>query len=179
MTQDPTHAFAENGSLRPVIFLDLDHVLITPRASRAAGEGAGMAEMFDPIAIRLLNRICKLTNAQLVLSTSHRDVPGICDILRENGVTGDFHPDYKTDTGAGPRGAQIQRWLNAHPQVKAYCILDDLDKASFLPGQHARHVQPPKNDGLSFQNFVDVLALFGIKPPRANIKFRYPPAPGE
>lgn len=177
MTDTPTYAFAAQDA-RPVIFLDLDHVLITPRATAGAGEGAGMGEMFDPVAIKLLNKLCALSGAQLVLSTSHRDLPEIREILKANGVTGEFHADYKTDSGAGPRGAQIQRWLDAHPEVKRYSILDDLDKAHFLPQQHAHFVQTPKNDGLSYQNFLDVLRIFAIKPPAKTIKFRYPPAPG-
>lgn len=161
----------------PVIFLDLDNVLITHRACFAAGDTTDMNRIFDPVAIGLLNRITDTTRAKLVLCTAHRDKPSIRDTLRRNGVTGAFHQHFMTDLGPGPRGGQVQRWLDQHPEVKNYVILDDLEDA-FLPSQAAHHVRPPKRDGLSFQNFLDALKILGAAAPRTGVKFRILPTYG-
>ncbi len=161
--------------VRPVIFLDLDNVLITHRACFAAGETANMDTIFDPIAMGLLNRIIEATGAEIVLCTAHRDKPSIRDTLKRNGLKGDFHQHFMTDLGPGPRGEQVQRWLDAHPEVTNYVILDDLEQG-FLPSQKPHHVRPPKRDGLSFQNFLDALKVLGAPAPRTGVKFRVPPA---
>lgn len=160
-------------SAAPVIFLDLDDVLITHRASHAVGKGGGINGVYDSVAMGLLNQIIMRTNAVVVLCTAHRDKPSIRDTLKRNGFKGKFHRHFQTDRGPGLRGDQVQRWLDGHPEVTSYLILDD--GSDFLPSQAARHVRPPMHDGINFQNYRDALKILGASPQLGGVKFRPPP----
>lgn len=122
-----------------VIFLDIDGVLNGFRSLMAYGGYA--AKDLDPVAIRLLNRLCQeliKVNYEPVIvisSTWRMQYPAVswwqdlwaqhdCCALRTIGMT---------DTGPGKRGEQVARWMAAHDQFNRFvCIDDDSD---FLPEQ--------------------------------------------
>src|SRR5690606_20696318 len=123
----------DGGQAVKVIFLDIDGVLNSTRSSAALG---GMPwpglkkerdwQLFDPVAVGLLRRACEKTGAVCVLSSSWRallDDFGLQDLAQRLGVK--IIGRTRTTQGGEIRGKQIADWLEAHPEVDAYAILDD------------------------------------------------------
>ena len=118
-----------------VIFLDIDGVL---NSARFRGE-LGMSyfsRIIDRRKMPLLKRIADETGALIVLSSSwrkfwnqgenQRDSAGqlISDSFREYGLR--IHSKTPVLENAG-RDGEIRLWLEQHPYVDGYVILDDRD----------------------------------------------------
>lgn len=116
-----------------VVFLDVDGVLNNSRTNSKTPEG------FVGISNTLLDRFAhfvKETNAKIVLTSTWKEEwdknPKMCAPdgaylarkLRQKGV----HILDKTDessTGAANRGAAIKLYLESHPEIKEFVVLDD------------------------------------------------------
>lgn len=121
-----------------VIFLDIDGVLNTGDFIYALGEDPeerkvlranihNYAKMLDLRACGLLNRITDVTGAKIVVSSTWRILHSWDNLLwmltERAGVTGDIID--KTPTGGRDRGHEIEMWLDKHPGVVRFIILDD------------------------------------------------------
>lgn len=116
-----------------VIFLDIDGVLNC--ATTAARLPSGVIG-FDPAKVAMLNAVVDATGAKIVLSSSLRKQDDWREMLLENGVRGaiDRTPSlgfYRYEDR--PRGREIAAWLEGHPEVERYAIIDDSD--DMLPDQ--------------------------------------------
>lgn len=136
----------------PILFLDLDDVVclnnpyggydvmvamqgFKPQAVSELRQthDALWNTLFDPSAASHLRRIDKDFHPVYVLSTSwtrFMDQDTISDALKMAGlgfVAANLHPDWETiKTGSDRRGADIQTWIDTHPECKNYwVILDD------------------------------------------------------
>lgn len=151
-----------------VLFLDFDGVIITPRATTVFGGPKGVTADFrtltrpDPVAIAAIAAVCAV-GVGLVISSSWRKMPEQCRrILDDNGLAQFLHDDWRTREdryllGNGQldrRGNQIADWLESHPEVRAYRILDDSDE--MLSAQRPFFVHCHAYDGLSYQQ-IDAL----------------------
>ena len=157
-----------------VIFLDIDGVL-NSSAYRSRMGMQYFSELIDRRKMPLLKQIVEETGAEIVLSTSWRKYwnPGekqldpagqhIADLFREHGLW--IYSKTPVLENAG-RSAQIQAWLNQHPHVDGYVILDDKDFG--LPGTLRAHfVQTDLGgDGLEESQVRQVIqVLKGNLPP--------------
>lgn len=123
-----------------VIFLDFDGVLNSKKYLRVCGE---YGVIIDPSRMKLLKQIIEATSAKIVLSTSWREhwerEPQKCDGtgMKINEIFGEvgleiFDKTPKSETG---REEEIKAWLNNHPDVKNFVVLDDgFLAADFLCG---------------------------------------------
>jgi hypothetical protein len=123
-----------------VIFLDFDGVLNSAKYL-LGHEGYGV--VIDPTRMCLLKQIIDATDAKIVLSTSWRehwekdlakcDSTGalINSIFSKHGLQiWDKTPQLRTK-----RETQIKSWLDRHPEVKNFVVLDDsLLSADYLNG---------------------------------------------
>jgi len=110
-----------------VIFLDFDGVITLPPKWR-----------LNPDKIKWVRKIVDETGAKIVVSSSWRcdDVEKTIDSLKEEFKGKKVHKNIKwlvdnlydvtpwVGLGGG-RGGQIQKWLNDHPEVDNYVIIDD------------------------------------------------------
>jgi len=127
-----------------VIFLDFDGVirLSTTTPSPKAFE-------FVPSKIQLIKKLCYLTDAQVVVSSSWREIYTLdrmrlemfnileaCD-FHEYWMTPILRSHTKNDDKLIPRGAEISTWLYNHTDVTNYVILDDLPSSDF--NDHISH----------------------------------------
>lgn len=144
-----------------VLFLDIDGVLDSVRSATAfGGYPAALAHIdaFDPIAIRLIQRLCDGAGVQVVLSSAWRTFVD----FRAAGEAFGLPIVDETPLLLGRRGDEIHAWLREHPQVEQYAIVDDND--DMLPGQMPRFVQTCAFDGLRWGDYVRLCKLFGADP---------------
>lgn len=116
-----------------VLFLDIDGVC----NSRAFAEaGNSLWNNTDPAAVAMVRRIIKETKCDVVLSSTWRMYPDSRKAVKEQVC---HYIDMTIDMQAGAkrgvveRGLEVQEWLDRHPAVTHYAILDD--DADFLPDQ--------------------------------------------
>lgn len=131
-----------------VLFLDIDGVILS-------GEElwANHNRYLPPAKIALVKEVCSRTGALIVVSSTWRMLEDCRGLLEAAGLTC-LHRDWRTakNTKVGniwigcPRGREIQDWLDAHPEVSAYAIVDD--DGDMLPEQMARFVQTPFATGV-------------------------------
>lgn len=126
-----------------IIFLDIDGVLNTTKDEdrpRVQPEGFnaniyGVSELNRECVARL-NKIVEATQASVVISSSWRilfsDLFYLVNFLKSQGVvaniidaTPHWAKSYVRGEMAYGRGLEIQEWLDEHPEVSKFVILDD------------------------------------------------------
>lgn len=117
-----------------VLFLDIDGVC----NSRAYGNKVGtLWEVVDPDTAAMVRRIIATTGCKVVLSSTWRLYENTREIVRHEVCDFiDVTPNMQTlgqHYGVTDRGHEIKAWLDRHPEVERYAILDD--NSDMLPGQ--------------------------------------------
>ena len=122
-----------------VLFLDIDGVcnsrMFVKRMVRRDPKFR-LWHQVDPEAVRLVRRIIDETKCKVVLSSTWRLYPEARAVVKRDvchfiDCTKDMQAGSKR--GIVPRGEEVQEWLDRHPEVTQYAILDDDD--DFLPHQ--------------------------------------------
>ena len=101
-----------------IIFLDVDGVL---NCEYTHTKGMSLFPI-DPYMVLLVDRIVQATGAKVVLSSSWRYHPESAAIVKKSV---DFIDVTPMNRGTSSRGTEIKAWLDAHPDVTKYAILDD------------------------------------------------------
>jgi hypothetical protein len=151
-----------------IIFLDIDGVLNSSQYRSQLGMGY-FSEIIDRRKMPLLKHIVEETGAEVVLSSTWRKFwnPGekqsdpagqyISDLFREHGLW--IYSKTPVLENAG-RSEEIQAWLDQHPYIDGYVILDDKD-FGWPPSLRVRFVQTDLcGDGLEesqVRQAIDVL----------------------
>lgn len=144
-----------------VVFLDIDGVLNSHRTCIAFGgiphttARNGRATL-DEVAIRLIGGIVRAAGAVVVLSSTWRKHADWLDY----GPALDLPIIDRTPQGLGPRGREIADWLDDHPEVEQFAIIDD--DSDMLPEQLPFFVHTNYADGFLFSNATNLADLMGI-----------------
>lgn len=148
-----------------VVFLDIDGVLNCTESLRLVGK----PRPFHRDSVAALNRILSETGAVIVVSSSWRygqTLETLQEILRGEGV----HPclvvdktqEYETQglwsLGCLPRGKEIQNWIDAHPELTEYAILDD-DNDVFVDTDPAHVVHTTFDRGLTDEHATRAIQI--------------------
>lgn len=130
-----------------IIFLDYDGVInIDPKNFNG---------YFDnPEAIRFLNKLCKDFDFEIVVTSSWRQHPEYKNFLYDSGLHKEIHIIGGTDISNQGREFEIKNYLNDHPEIEEYLIIDD----AFLPGELCRHlVQTTFTKGFNENKYNEAL----------------------
>ena len=154
---EPTIDIRELGPLdeNKIIFLDIDGPMIPDRAMFLPGQPPIM-EVFDPVAVSLLNQACLEYGWKIVIHSSWVKIMGgeatLEHCIKQGIEPRHFHRDAYTDELEW-RYTRIADWLEKHPEVKKYVILDDepYKDDKFWPGKHP----PGMADRLILVNYYD------------------------
>lgn len=144
-----------------VLFLDIDGVLNSSRTAVACKgyplelDGYHRA-MFDDVAVGLIRGLCAKGGVSVVVSSAWR-ITHHWDAI---GRALDLPTMDRTPLLLGTRGDEIQHWLDAHPEVTQYAIVDD--DSDMLPSQHFNFVKTDGRNGLMWDDFTKLCAIFGI-----------------
>lgn len=116
-----------------VIFLDVDGVLNSHnevmRVYKETGKKGGLLGTYD-IHLKELQKLVKETDAKIVMSSTWRSNFNNHDIHFEKHITEKFKKlglevSDITTLKYMDRGLQINLWLEEHPEVKKFVVLDD------------------------------------------------------
>ncbi len=139
-----------------LVFLDIDGVLNSD-AFFAREPEANVDRDLDRLAVKRLDRICAETSAKVVISSTWRlDMTQVelADLLALHGFAGEVVGT--TPSLSGPRGGEIDSWLDAHRGWRSFVILDDQDDMNRL---RRRLVQTTMARGLLDDHVAPALAL--------------------
>lgn len=142
-----------------IIFLDIDGVLNSLGSVIALGDPNNH---FDMVSVRLIERVCKETETQIVVSSSWR-IGRTTEMLQEEmrrlgapeiaarivGRTGDGYN--------GHRGRQIKEWLETKAPDATFIIVDD--DSDMLPAQKPYFVKTSWEDGFRAKHYRDAMKL--------------------
>lgn len=142
-----------------ILFLDIDGVLNSKRTCEAFDGypfSALSLENFDKVAIALIQKLCADTECQIVLSSSWRHDSN----WKHLAVQFDLPIIDRTPLNvslSGHRGKEIGVWLEKHPKITQYAIVDD--NSDMLDEQLPYFVQTSAEDGLSYQDYKKLKEL--------------------
>lgn len=143
-----------------VLFLDLDGV-VNSRRTAVACDGYPYdfskkeMERFDPIALKLIRKLCEETGCSVVLSSDWRYSCTVHEVA--NGLdlpVIDFTPVKGLHK---KRGEEIAAWMFDHPEVTQYAIVDDNNW--MLSEQQDNFVQTNEEIGLTLRDYLDLKAI--------------------
>lgn len=147
-----------------VIFLDIDGVLNSMNFyDRLKAEGVPASEthyVLDPKATDVLAKVVQSTGAWIVVSSTWRmhekHMGYLTKHLQSFGLSiADVTPHLNTE-----RGDEIKAWLEKHPDVTAYAILDDdSDMGDLMP----HLVQTSFQTGLQRTHALKLMELLNSK----------------
>jgi hypothetical protein len=126
---DPEEEIEMNEIIpKKAIFLDIDGVLNSDKMLREGMFKTGdRADMISPEMVARLERIIEAhPEVLIILSSSWRisQADLALECMKKQGFSRDAF-DGKTNTKGRDRGRQIQDWLDEHPEVTKFIILDD------------------------------------------------------
>lgn len=118
-----------------VLFLDIDGVCNSAEYMVRLGKQSFWHDT-DPELVKLVRRIITETKCDVVLCSTWRLYPEAREVVKRDvchfiDVTKDMQRGAKW--GVVERGHEVQEWLDRHPAVTQYAILDD--NSDFLPHQ--------------------------------------------
>lgn len=111
---------------------------------RSHDEASAIANM-DPSAVERIMRIVKETGAEIVVSSTWRFDDNICYKLRFMGIPQIY--GITPGTAKRYRGEEIKLWLDEHPEVTNYVIIDDDN--DMLDEQYPHLVQTSWYEGIN------------------------------
>lgn len=110
-----------------VLFLDVDGVLNCKSTTDRWPKGSRMLGV-DPTKVDMVTDIINITGCKVVLSSTWRLSSDSRKYIESLLPIMDVTPSLQ-----GLRGAEVKAWLDEHPEVERYAILDD--DSDFLEGQ--------------------------------------------
>lgn len=144
-----------------VLFLDIDGVL---NCATSNWQHRGFIGI-DPYMVAILNRVLEKTGAQVVLSSTWRLGEQSREEVRQQVVDFiDVTPSLRRPSDKGfhdypERGLEVKDWLDRHPEVTCYAILDD--DSDFLPDQPL--FKTTWEEGLTQEIADKIVAHLGVR----------------
>lgn len=141
-----------------VLFLDIDGVLNHEHHYEKIFEKSKSGNIidypyrdFDSIAIKRLNNIILKTNCKIVVSSSWKLDSNLQEIFDQVGINSKIYgitPNLRWKSNDWRiRGKEIAQYLNEHPEIDNYAIVDDQDDME--KDQLDHFVQTSELDGLN------------------------------
>lgn len=148
-----------------IIFLDWDGVLnnrpyFVEHKMSLVKALTNATPAFDPAAVERLNDLVAATGAWVVISSSWRNGRSLTSLrghLARRGFRGYVYG--KTpDLPGRERGDEIRQWLDRHPLVTSFVVLDD---DADMTAVRENFVQTSMDTGLTDDHVTAAIALLG------------------
>jgi len=152
-----------------VLFCDIDGVVNSMRSCMAFGSypwdvDEENLKLFDHVALGLIRQLCKDGDIKIVLTSTWRIgdkvYPKMAKALDLPIID---RTSYSLSGGGeyGRRGDEIAQYLEDHPEITQYVILDD-EVYDMNPEQRKHIVKTDGNNGLSFEKYIKLRKMFDI-----------------
>ena len=165
-----------------VIFLDYDGVVNTPMWN---AEGTACSYGFPSQckvnnfqAVQWVSEACQRFGYDIVVTSTWRLSSNYKECLIKGGLRSGIEILGRTDHLRGVcRGAEIKKYLEEHPEINYYIIVDD--EADILPEQCGHFIQTNGDTGFNLSEFKEFEEIFmkdnsqgGSFPDRKNKDYR-------
>ena len=137
-----------------IIFLDIDGVMNSDMYFKSVDTRQNNRSRFDPNSVKMITRLIEEFNAIIVISSTWRfgAKKELAKELKASGLIKHLHKDWFTPIlTLGHRGKEIKMWLDQHPDIKDYLILDDDDE--ILEEHHQKFVRTKIYDGMQAEHY--------------------------
>ena len=156
-----------------VIFLDIDGVLVTRNSIKYQYLNFPDEPniRFSKKAVKNLNKLVRLTKAKIVISSTWRlfhSLEKLQNIFEEQKIEGEIISTTSVEKATVeediPRGQNIADWLEQHPKVKQYVIIDDDVQADCIQFHPYNCVETSYKRGFAPEDrFNEALAILNEK----------------
>lgn len=139
-----------------IIFLDVDGVLNSAEYYRKVARKKKDWDRFNPRAVKIIKRLVEEFNSKIVISSTWRYglVKELKNELTKSELIKHLHKDWKTPVihpSHNNRGNEIKAWLNIHPEVNKYVIIDDDE--NILEEQKENFIKTDINEGMTEEHY--------------------------
>lgn len=140
------------GDGRLVLFLDFDGVLNSREWMLNRGAFDEIGPRLDTEAVERLNGVLDETGAVVVVSSSWRNDASVDDlrgVLESNGFDGEVIDKTRNLDSGERRGDVIREWVDEHPDISGYAVVDDIPEAVVGPIPAGNVVETSYDTGLT------------------------------
>jgi len=137
-----------------IIFLDIDGVMNSESYYKTVNRKLKNWSRFNPISVNIVTKLVKEFDANIVISSLWRFAlkKELSKELNSSGLINFLHKDWSTPViKPSHRGAEIKLWLDSHPDITDFLILDDDE--DILPEHSNRFVKTTLADGLQEEHY--------------------------
>ncbi len=156
-----------------VIFLDIDGVLVTRNSIKYQylNFPNDTDIQFGKKAVKNLNKLIRLTKARIVISSTWRlfhSLEELQNIFKKQDIKGEIISTTSVEKATIeediPRGQKIADWLEQHPEIKQYVIIDDDVQADCIQFHPYNCVETSYKRGFAPEDkFNEALAILNEK----------------
>ena len=151
------------GSLiyQKILFLDIDGVLNSEEYYRNNLNTEKDFSRFDPSSVALIKALVEEFSLKIVISSTWRygAIDRLMHELKKNKLLNYLYHDWFTPViHPAHRGTEIKLWLDLHPEVAEYVIIDD--DSNILEEQKNNFVNTSLRLGMNNEHYNRVRAIF-------------------
>jgi HAD domain in Swiss Army Knife RNA repair proteins len=159
------HGTSINKSKEPIqnqkiLFLDIDGVLNSEVYYKSTSYSDSISGRFDPICVELIKKLVEEFSLRIVISSTWRygAADRLIHELKNTNLIGYLYHEWFTPViHPAHRGTEIKLWLDLHPEVTDYIIIDDDE--NMLEEQIKRFVKTDLHEGMTEAHFNRVRAI--------------------
>lgn len=156
-----------------VIFLDFDGVLNSAASFLMESRRRKKDKRLTRPLNETLDRVCtsnfqyildQCPDVKIVISSTWREVHKLSWLkkkLKSYGIDGSLVIGKTPSLWGGLRGREISEWLEDHPDVKEYVVLDDNSLTTET--HNKRFIKTTWGTGLTLPHVYETLKLFGVE----------------
>lgn len=143
-----------------ILFLDIDGVLNSEVYYKTSFKSENSSSRFDPKSVELIKKLIEEFSLQIVISSTWRygATDRLMHELKNSQLIGYLYHEWFTPViHPAHRGTEIKLWLELHPEVSDYIIIDDDE--NMLKEQLKRFVKTDLHEGMTEEHFNRVRAI--------------------
>jgi len=144
-----------------ILFLDIDGVLNSEEYYRNSSNSGKDFSRFDPSSVSFIKALVEEFSLKIVISSTWRygAIDRLMHELKRNKLLDYLYHDWFTPViYPAHRGTEIELWLDLHPEVTDYVIIDDDD--NILEEQKNNFVNTSSHLGMNNEHYNRVRAIF-------------------
>jgi hypothetical protein len=144
-----------------ILFLDIDGVLNSEEFYKNSFNSGEHLNRFDPSSVSFIKALVEEFSLKIVISSTWRfgAVDRLMHELKRNKLLNYLYPDWFTPViHPVHRGTEIKFWLDLHPEITDYAIIDDDE--NILEEQKNNYVKTCLHKGMTIEHYNRVRAIF-------------------